>query len=87
MLIDPDAAEQAIENLLSNAMKYSPDTARSTSRSIAPTATACVRVTDRGIGIPPRLQRKIFRKFYRVQTDAGSAARRAPASAWPSSTT
>ena len=33
-----------------------------------------VRVTDHGIGIPPRQQRKIFRKFYRVQTDAGSGA-------------
>ena len=31
-----------------------------------------VRVTDRGIGIPPRQQRKIFRKFYRIQSDAGS---------------
>ena len=31
-----------------------------------------VRVADRGIGVAPRLQRKIFRKFFRVQTDAGT---------------
>ena len=70
--IDPEAAEQALENLLSNAMKYSPD-----NREILVTVGTegdfgVVRVTDQGIGIPARLQRKIFRKFFRVQTDAGS---------------
>ena len=40
VLIDAEAAEQALENLLSNAMKYSLITARSSSRSIAWTATA-----------------------------------------------
>ena len=70
--IDPEAAEQAIANLLSNAMKYSPE-----NREIAVTVGregdfGVVRVTDHGIGIPARLQRKIFRKFFRVQTDAGS---------------
>ena len=72
VLIDPDAARQAIENLLSNAMKYSPD-----HRDIEVAVDAAggfgrVQVTDRGIGIAPRQQRRIFRKFYRVQTDAGS---------------
>ena len=70
--IDRDAAEQALENLLSNAMKYSPD-----DREILVTVGrdgdfGVVRVTDHGIGIPPRLHRKIFRKFFRVQTDVGS---------------
>jgi len=70
--IDREAAEQALENLLSNAMKYSPE-----NREIAVTVARAngygvVRVRDHGIGIPPRLQRKIFRKFFRVQTDAGS---------------
>jgi two-component system phosphate regulon sensor histidine kinase PhoR len=53
-------------------MKYSPE-----NREISVTVGregdfGVVRVTDHGIGIPPRLQRKIFRKFFRVQTDAGS---------------
>jgi signal transduction histidine kinase len=71
-LVDPDAAEQALENLLSNAMKYSPE-----HRDIAVEVDAWdrygrIRVRDSGIGIPLRLQRKVFQKFYRVQTDAGT---------------
>jgi signal transduction histidine kinase len=70
--IDAEAAVQAIENLVSNAMKYSPE------RRDIEVEVACaggygvVRVRDHGIGIPPRMQRKIFRKFFRIQTDAGS---------------
>jgi len=72
VLIDEEAAEQAIENLLSNAMKYSPDDRRILVEVDAHDGFGRVRVTDHGIGIPPRLQRKIFRKFYRVEHDAGS---------------
>jgi signal transduction histidine kinase len=72
VLIDPEAAEQALENLLSNAMKYSPDHREISVAVDRVDGFGVVRVTDRGIGIPPRLQRKIFRKFYRVQSDAGS---------------
>ncbi len=74
VLIDPEAAEQALENLLSNAMKYSPDDRRILVEVDAVPGFGRVRVTDHGIGIPPRLQRKIFRKFYRVEHDAGSGA-------------
>ncbi len=72
VFIDPEAAEQAIENLLSNAMKYSPEHRDVRVDVDAVDGYGRVRVTDRGIGIPPKLQRKIFRKFYRIQTDAGS---------------
>jgi signal transduction histidine kinase len=72
VMIDPEAAEQALENLLSNAMKYSPDHREIVVDVVGDDGYGVVRVTDRGIGIPPRLQRRIFQKFYRVQTDAGS---------------
>jgi len=72
VLIDKEAAEQAIENLLSNAMKYSPEHREILVGVDRQDGYGVVRVTDRGIGIPPRQQRKIFRKFYRVQSDAGS---------------
>jgi signal transduction histidine kinase len=72
VLIDAEAAEQALENLLSNAMKYSPDHREIIVDVERADGYGVVRVSDRGIGIPPRLQRKIFRKFYRIQSDAGS---------------
>ena len=72
VLIDPEATEQAIENLISNAMKYSPDHREIEVEVDCQAGYGVVRVTDRGIGVPPRLQHKIFRKFFRIQTDAGS---------------
>src|SRR5919197_1238098 len=72
VLIDPEAADQALENLLSNAMKYSPDNREIDVDVGREDDYGVVRVTDRGVGIPARLHRKIFRKFYRVQTDAGT---------------
>ena len=63
---DADAVEQAILNLLSNAMKYSGQ-----SRSIALQVRrdgdwALVSVTDCGLGIPPHERGRIFEKFYRI---------------------
>jgi signal transduction histidine kinase len=72
VMLDAEAAEQAIENLLSNAMKYSPDNREIVVEVDSAGRYGVVRVRDHGIGIPPRLQRKIFQKFYRVQTDVGS---------------
>ena len=66
ILMDSDAVEQALLNLLSNAMKYSGD-----SRGIELTLEkkedqAVIHVADKGIGIDPQEQKKIFDKFYRV---------------------
>jgi signal transduction histidine kinase len=71
VLADAGAVEQAIENLLGNAMKYSGE-----AREIAVDVGArgghvTVSVSDRGIGIPRREQKRIFRKFYRVASDPG----------------
>ena len=72
VLIDPEAAVQALENLISNAMKYSPEHRQISVEVDRVDGYGIVRVRDHGLGIPMRLQRKIFRKFYRIQTDAGS---------------
>ena len=72
VLIDPEAAVQALENLISNAMKYSPEHREIVVEVDRVDNYGVVRVTDHGVGVQPRLQRKIFRKFFRVQTDAGS---------------
>ena len=56
--LDPEAAEQALENLLSNAMKYSPEHREIVVEVAGDGRYGVVRVRDRGIGIPPRLQRR-----------------------------
>jgi len=66
--VDEDAVEQAIENLLANAMKYSGE-ARDIELHVGrANSHVCVSVKDHGIGIPRREQKKIFRKFYRVDS-------------------
>jgi signal transduction histidine kinase len=65
---DRDALEQAVLNLLSNAMKFSGQ-ARDIELGLArENGEVVVRVADHGIGIAPEEQVRIFEKFYRVST-------------------
>jgi signal transduction histidine kinase len=65
--VDADALEQAILNLLANALKYSGD-ARKIELTLARDGEhAVVSVRDWGIGIEPVDQKRIFDKFYRVE--------------------
>lgn len=69
--VDEEAVEQAIENLLANAMKYSGDARDIDVHVSRANSHVCVSVKDRGIGISRREQKKIFRKFYRVDRGLG----------------
>jgi signal transduction histidine kinase len=71
VMVDSDAAEQALENVLSNAMKYSGDARDIEVRVGRSDGHVSVSVTDHGIGIPRREQKRIFRKFYRVDSGLG----------------
>jgi signal transduction histidine kinase len=71
VLADADAVEQAIENLLSNAVKYSGDSRTITVDVRREAGHVAVSVEDRGLGIPRREQKRIFRKFYRVESELG----------------
>ena len=64
--VDKDALEQAILNLLNNAMKYSGESHEIDLRLQRKDDQALIQVTDRGVGIDPREQNRIFEKFYRV---------------------
>ena len=66
--VDADALEQAILNLLTNAMKYSGSGRRISLRLSRVGGDAVISVADEGIGIPMAEQARIFEKFYRVQT-------------------
>jgi two-component system sensor histidine kinase SenX3 len=56
----------ALSNLVENAVAYSPPNASvSVSRRLVG-ATAEIAVTDRGIGIAPEYQQRVFERFFRV---------------------
>ena len=71
VLADEGATEQAIENLLANAIKYSGEAKRIEVRAARHGGYVEISVTDHGIGISRREHSRIFRKFYRVQRELG----------------
>jgi signal transduction histidine kinase len=62
---DSAALEQVIVNLLDNAVKYSDAIREVTVRVRARDAQAVIEVADRGLGIAPAEQARIFERFYR----------------------
>jgi len=64
--VDPDAMQQAILNLLANAMKYSGDSREIDLRLRARDGNAVVEVVDRGLGLEPDEKLHVFDKFYRA---------------------
>jgi signal transduction histidine kinase len=63
---DPDAIQQAILNLLTNAMKYSGDAREIDLRLSARNGDSVIEVADHGLGLAPEEQKRIFDKFYRA---------------------
>jgi len=63
---DGDQLHQLFCNLISNAIRYSPDGGVVTLAARQDGAEIVVSVHDEGIGIPADLQELIFEKFYRV---------------------
>ena len=66
---DRERIGQVINNFLSNAIKYSPK--NSTINIIIKTCEKEIQVSvsDKGIGIKPKDQEKLFQRFYRVDND------------------
>ncbi len=56
----------ALNNLLENAIKYTPEGSKVTLRSFQQQSWAVLQVTDEGGGIKDAEKKKIFNKFYRV---------------------
>jgi len=70
VLIDDVLIEQVLINLLDNALKYTAaDTPIEISASSAD-GTVLVEVADRGPGLPPGDEKRIFDKFFRGGTGA-----------------
>jgi signal transduction histidine kinase len=65
---DTDELKTMVTNLLNNAVKYSAQDVNVTVSVALPAPdTIWVRVQDRGVGIPKKQLKRIFRRFYRVQ--------------------
>ena len=57
----------ALSNLVSNAINYSPEKMPvSVSQKVVDGGVVLIRVTDRGIGIAPDDQKRVFERFFRV---------------------
>jgi two-component system phosphate regulon sensor histidine kinase PhoR len=69
---DADALEQAILNLLTNAMKYSDVSREIELRLRQANSEAIIEVLDQGIGVPLDLRERIFEKFFRAPMGPGS---------------
>lgn len=66
VMADSDALGTALINLLDNALKFTPDDKRILVSAYADDRSVIFAVRDNGAGIPAREQRRIFKRFYRV---------------------
>lgn len=66
VLGDREALTQIVDNLIDNALKYTPDTGTVVVRVERGEGHTTLEVTDDGVGIPPEDQARIFERFYRV---------------------
>ncbi len=64
---DPQRMRQVIDNLMSNALKYSPEESPVTVRVDASNGTLFTYVEDRGIGIPADELPRLFERFHRAR--------------------
>jgi len=68
LMMDANAMDRAIANLLDNAVKYSNDGSKITTRLARRDDEVVLSVVDRGIGIPAEEHELIFERFHRVGT-------------------
>ncbi|MBA4066405.1 MAG: PAS domain-containing sensor histidine kinase [Isosphaera sp.] len=63
---DPDALRQVMDNLVDNAIKYTPNGGRVTVRWTAAGDAVSFEVEDTGVGIPADDLPRVFERFYRA---------------------
>ncbi len=67
VLCDPDFLDLILGNLLSNALKYTPDGKAICVRAFVANGSLTIAVADKGIGIPKEKQQYVFMRFYQVK--------------------
>jgi signal transduction histidine kinase len=69
---DPRLLRQVVSNLVSNALKYSPESTRVAVRGgLAPDGRITFLVEDEGVGIPADELERLFERFFRASTSTG----------------
>ncbi len=66
---DPVRIRQVIENLLDNAIRYSPDGGLIVISCFIEKKEVNITVADEGIGIAPEHLNRLFEKYYRIKSD------------------
>lgn len=65
---DKNAIEEVLLILLDNAIKYTPKDGEICIENFVKKNTAVIKVSDTGIGIPKKYHKKIFERFFRVDS-------------------
>jgi NtrC-family two-component system sensor histidine kinase KinB len=73
---DPELIARVVDNLLSNAMKYTDNGGHIGVSAARQQRMVVVRVSDDGEGIPPEFHKRIFDKFGQVIDKAGAPLRK-----------
>jgi two-component system sensor histidine kinase KdpD len=68
---DTAAMEQVVANLLDNALEYTPPNSPIEISARADEHEVFVEIADRGPGLPPGTERRVFEKFFRAAPGAG----------------
>ncbi len=71
-LADPDRVRQVIRILLDNALTHTPEGTDVTVTTYSANGRAELTVSDEGSGIPQRVQKRIFERFYTADKAGGS---------------
>ena len=66
IVADPDRIEQVVENLVTNAVRHTPESGRIELRAAIADASAVLSVADSGDGIAPEHLPYVFDRFYKV---------------------
>jgi two-component system sensor histidine kinase KdpD len=69
--IDDVLLEQVLVNLLDNALKYTPPASPITIVATAGDGRLTVEVADKGPGLPPGQEDRVFERFYRADSTSG----------------
>src|SRR4030095_5480817 len=65
-LVDGSAIEQVLTNLIDNALQYTPPDAPIDVAARVEGNSFVVEVADRGPGLPPGTEKRVFDKFFRA---------------------